>query len=207
MTDKPRRYALRQLSEQDRRLWNAVARSIKPLRRRPPQDPETAAGEAPPAEEPMLPKQPAKKSLKPRTPSHSPIAAPHTHSPQPATPSLSPLARRERQRLARGGTTIDARIDLHGLTRTQAYAALGRFLNNAQRDGARFVLVITGKGARFADDGGERGALRREVPLWLRLPEFRAYVVGFEDAHITHGGEGALYVRIRRSRSDSGAHV
>jgi hypothetical protein len=59
---------------------------------------------------------------------------------------------------------------------------------------ARFVLVITGKGGRMRDDWSERGVLKRQVPQWLRLPEFRSYVVGFEDAHIGHGGEGALYV-------------
>ena len=52
------------------------------------------------------------------------------------------------------------------------------------------VLVITGKGR-----GGEPGVLRRQVPQWLGLPEFRALVVGFEDASVRHGGEGALYVR------------
>ena len=76
-----------------------------------------------------------------------------------------------------------------------------RFLQAAQRDGAKFVLVITGKGARAQDEHGERGVLKRQVPLWLKLPEFRAYVVGFEDAHIGHGGEGALYVRLRRARA------
>ena len=60
------------------------------------------------------------------------------------------------------------------------------------------VLVITGKGARAAE--GERGVLKRQVPHWLGLPEFRALVIGFEDAHIAHGGEGALYVRVRRAR-------
>ena len=60
------------------------------------------------------------------------------------------------------------------------------------------VLVITGKGARAAE--GERGVLKRQVPHWLGLPEFRALVIGFENAHIAHGGEGALYVRVRRAR-------
>ena len=60
------------------------------------------------------------------------------------------------------------------------------------------MLVITGKGV--AGDA-ERGVLRRQVPQWLALPEFRTLVVGFEEAHIGHGGEGALYVRIRRARS------
>ena len=61
-----------------------------------------------------------------------------------------------------------------------------------------FVLVITGKGKMGAES--ERGVLRRQVPQWLCLPEFRSLVVGFEEAHIGHGGEGALYVRVRRAR-------
>jgi DNA-nicking Smr family endonuclease len=40
------------------------------------------------------------------------------------------------------------------------------------------------------------------VPLWLMLPELRSLVVGFESASVRHGGEGALYVRLRRSRAD-----
>ena len=62
-----------------------------------------------------------------------------------------------------------------------------------------FVLVITGKGKVGGSDS-ERGVLRRQVPEWLSLPEFRGLVVGFEEAHIGHGGEGALYVRVRRAR-------
>jgi DNA-nicking Smr family endonuclease len=62
------------------------------------------------------------------------------------------------------------------------------------------VLVITGKGARGGDAQSERGVLKRMVPLWLRLPEFRAFVIGFESAAIGHGGEGALYVTLRKGR-------
>jgi DNA-nicking Smr family endonuclease len=61
------------------------------------------------------------------------------------------------------------------------------------------VLVITGKGKTGAES--ERGVLRRAVPQWLALPEFRNLVVGFEESHIGHGGAGALYVRIRRART------
>ena len=61
------------------------------------------------------------------------------------------------------------------------------------------MLVITGKG-KVGGAESERGVLRRQVPQWLSLPEFRSLVVGFEEAHIGHGGEGALYVRVRRSR-------
>jgi DNA-nicking Smr family endonuclease len=101
--------------------------------------------------------------------------------------------------LSRGRKEIDARIDLHGMTQTRAHHALSTFLHRASHDGLSFVLVITGKG-RTVGPESERGILRRQVPLWLSLPEFRALVVGYEEASIGHGGAGALYVRIRRAR-------
>jgi DNA-nicking Smr family endonuclease len=109
---------------------------------------------------------------------------------------LAPLGKRERAKLSRGRSEIEARLDLHGMTQMRAHRALTGFLHRAHHDGLTFVLVITGKGR----SGGESGVLRRLVPEWLSLPEFRAFVVGFETAHIGHGGEGALYVRIRRAR-------
>jgi DNA-nicking Smr family endonuclease len=115
-------------------------------------------------------------------------------------PRLEPIERRQKQRLARGVEPIDARLDLHGKTQGEAHAALLRFLRRAQADGAKFVLVITGKGTPARDNGIERGVLRRAVPLWLKLPEFRAYATAFEQARVGHGGEGALYVRLRRQR-------
>jgi len=105
-----------------------------------------------------------------------------------------------KQRVARGRDQIDARIDLHGMTQLQAHAALLRFLSRAQRDDARIALIVTGKGSSGRDAASERGVLKRQVPMWLALPEFRSLVVGFEDAHLGHGGEGALYVRLRRRR-------
>jgi DNA-nicking Smr family endonuclease len=116
---------------------------------------------------------------------------------------LAPLGRRMKQKVARGAEPIDARIDLHGMTQNEAHHALARFLRVAQRDGARVVLVITGKGARngaSADAFAERGVLKRQVPLWLESAELRPMVLGFETASISHGGQGALYVRVRRSR-------
>ena len=84
------------------------------------------------------------------------------------------------------------------MTQAQAHTALLVFLEHSQADGARTVLVVTGKGAGASAREGEtgRGVLKRQVPMWLSLPEFRAFVVGFEDAHIGHGGQGALYVRV-----------
>ncbi|MET0631521.1 MAG: Smr/MutS family protein [Xanthobacteraceae bacterium] len=179
----------RKLSADERALWGRVTRSLAPLKRR------RSAADRGDADAP----EPSTKAVP------SPRAEPGvTRGPSPApkpAPGLAPLDRRLKQRLARGTEPIDARLDLHGRTQGEAHAALLRFLRRAQSDGAKFVLVITGKGARAGDASGERGVLKRQVPLWLRLPEFRPYVVGFEDAHIGHGGEGALYVRVRRARA------
>jgi len=172
----------RNLSGTDRALWNQVKKSIKPLR---DQEPETFS-EEPVAEKPTT----TKKSSKPVAP---PASSPHRTS----APPLAPLERRLKQRVARGSVPIDARIDLHGRTQREAHQALLNFLHRAQNNGAALALVITGKGS--AGDG-ERGVLKRQVPMWLAQPEFRAYVVGFEAAHISHGGEGALYIRMRKRR-------
>ena len=120
--------------------------------------------------------------------------------PEKKTPPLAPLGRRLKQRVARGREPIKARLDLHGFTQAQAHAALLRFLRRTQIDGVRMALIVTGKGTSKAGEAHERGVLKRQVPLWLSLPEFRTLVVGYEDAHIGHGGTGALYVRLRRAQ-------
>jgi DNA-nicking Smr family endonuclease len=176
----------RGLSEEERSLWESVAKQIKPLRKKP-------RAPKPQAAEPK-PSTPVPAKLAPR-----PIApAPSPKPSKPVVPPLATLGRRERARLSRGKSQIDARLDLHGMTQGRAHRALLGFLQRAHHDGLTFVLVITGKGA-VGD--AERGVLRRQVPQWLSLPEFRSIVVGFEQAHIGHGGEGALYVRIRRARA------
>ncbi|MDN4986230.1 Smr/MutS family protein [Bradyrhizobium arachidis] len=180
----PRR---RVLSEEDRELWDLVARQVKPLRKHR----ATKLHTAPRAESSVAAPAP-KPTLSPR-----PLAAaPAPRPSKPAMPPLAPLGKRERAKLSRGRSEIDARLDLHGMTQMRAHRALTGFLHRAHHDGLTFVLVITGKGR----SGGESGVLRRQVPEWLSLPEFRAFVVGFEEAAIGHGGEGALYVRIRRAR-------
>jgi DNA-nicking Smr family endonuclease len=188
---EPRRR--RELSDEERALWRGVARSVRPLRRhaqRDVEEPKHGAVDAPARTTPKA------KPHKPPTPVAIRVAKP------PAPPPLVGLARREKQQLARGRAAIDTRIDLHGMTQAQAHVALVRFLRRAQAEGAKFVLVITGKGARAADAHGERGVLRRQVPHWLQLPDLRDAVAGFEEAHIAHGGEGALYVRLRRARPE-----
>jgi DNA-nicking Smr family endonuclease len=190
--DKPRR---RKLSEDERALWSVLIRSIKPLKKKPAG--HTEKDEAP------TPSATSAAALKPPPPSRpQPRAAPIPKAASMTAPPLTTFDRRSKQRLARGTDPIDDRIDLHGRTQSEAHDALLRFLRNAQAAGAKTVLVITGKGeTRVQDRPGERGVLKRQVPLWLALPEFRAYVVGFEQAHVGHGGQGALYVRLRRARS------
>jgi DNA-nicking Smr family endonuclease len=174
----------RSLSEEERALWESVAKQAKPLRNKP-------AAVKPQAVSPDAEISAATK------PAASPKPLPSAKT-KPEAPPLAPLGRRERSQLSRGRKEIDARLDLHGMTQTRAHRALTGFLQRAHRDGLTFVLVITGKGKTGAES--ERGVLRRQVPQWLSLPEFRALVVGFEEAHIGHGGEGAIYVRIRRSK-------
>jgi DNA-nicking Smr family endonuclease len=181
----------RALSDDERALWESVAKQIKPLRKK--SHPAKPAAAASPTETPVV-ARPAASLLPPAKTAR----VPKPELP-PAAPPLAPLGRRERSQLARGRKEIDARLDLHGMTQTRAHRALSGFLQRAHADGLTFVLVITGKG-RTTGRESERGVLRRQVPQWLNLPEFRTMVVGFEEAHIGHGGEGALYVRIRRLR-------
>ena len=187
----------RPLSEEERTLWRGFARSITPLRELQPK----AAPPEPPA-------PPAGSDA------GAPISSPSRGTAQGEVrlqkppPPLAPLGRKLKQRVGRGREPIEDRLDLHGKTQREAHTALLRFLARAQRDGAKIVLVVTGKGTAkgsASDEDAartERGVLRRQVPLWLALPEFRSFVVGFEDAHIFHGGGGALYVRLRRSHAN-----
>ena len=175
------------MSDEERELWTGFVRTIKPL-----PDAKKATAEPPASGHGGEP-----------APAPRPAARHDAPAPQKKPPPLAPLDRRLKQRVARGREPIDARLDLHGLTQTQAHAALLRFLRRAQADGVRIVLVVTGKGTgkgQTARRRAERGVLQRQVPLWLSLPEFRPLVVGFEDAHLGHGGQGALYVRLRRAR-------
>lgn len=176
-----------QLSDEEEALWATFARSIKPLRKsdKPKKSaaPQAAVRERVPA---VLKVQEQGQRAKP----------------PPGAPPLAPLGRRLKQRVARGREPIEARIDLHGMTQHEAHGRLLRFLERAQAEGVKIALVVTGKGKPRSEGDlrAERGVLKRQVPLWLALPEFRSFVVGFEDAHIGHGGEGALYVRLRRGR-------
>lgn len=167
----------RPLSDAERALWEAVARTAAPLSPgkavRPQKSRRITIVEI--AEQPATP--PAKRS------SNAPP---------------EPLDRKTVTRLARGTLGLDGRLDLHGLTQDEAHRILQLFLSEAQANGGRMVLVITGKGGGGPDD---RGVLRRAVPHWLSSPRFRGLVSGFDQAHRSHGGAGALYVRVKRART------
>ena len=178
----------RPLTADEEHLWSLVARTVRPLRlsKKSATDARHKAGV-----------RHAKRLVTDRA-----TVEPHAAvSPQrPAgVPALSPFLRKEKQKLARGNAAIDARIDLHGMTQAEAHGALRKLLHRSQASGAKFVLVVTGKGAPNASRS-DRGVLRRQVPMWLALPEFRRYVLGFDVADTGHGGEGALYVRLRKAK-------
>lgn len=165
------------LSDEDRVLWNLVARSAKPLKGKRAVDiPELPPASMEDAMETVAPK-----------PAVSPAARPKqivSHS----------LDRPTYEKLAKGRLPIEGRVDLHGMSQEQAYSLLLSFLHRAHAGGVRYVLVITGKGS---SSGGE-GVLRRAVPAWLSTAPFRPLVSSHDHAARNHGGAGALYVRLRR---------
>ena len=178
-------------SKQDWDLWERVKRTTVPLN-------ANRAGEEFSA---MLdsdnPKPAATKPVVQNRPTR--LVRPYSPEPQirvslASKPAL--LDEATSRRIARGKTSIDARIDLHGMTQDEAHNTLFHFLDRAYASGMRTVLVITGKGAR-----GE-GVLKQVVPRWLSEPLFRERVIGYRESHITHGGSGALYVRLRNKRRE-----
>jgi DNA-nicking Smr family endonuclease len=131
---------------------------------------------------------------------------PKAARPRSNVPPLAPLERDVLAGLRRRKRALDSVIDLHGMRQAEAHGALVAFLHRAQAGGHTVVLVVTGKGGAASGEGlfDERGVLRRVVPHWLRLPDVRPLVLGFEEAAPHHGGAGALYVRLRRRRAREG---
>jgi DNA-nicking Smr family endonuclease len=181
----------RGLTGEDRALWNEIAKSIKPLPGR-----RTKVGDEPEA---LSVEDQTSKGAEKR---NRPVpATPLVKRREPKPPPLAGIERRLKTKLSRGSAGIDAKLDLHGHTQAEAKSRLLRFLETAQTREHALVLVITGKGKRTDDSWSrEGGVLKRQVPLWLALPEFRALVIGYEEAGVRHGGAGALYIRVRRRR-------
>jgi DNA-nicking Smr family endonuclease len=181
--------------DDDAALWEKVVEKARPLKRgRNAAAPKPAKIAAPVAK--------AKPPQGPRPAQPAPKPAPKLAH----VPRAAPLDRQTSRQLDKGRIEVEARLDLHGMRQRDAHAQLRRFLKTAQARGLRHVLVITGKGAEQAAsksfyEEDERGVLRNAVPHWLAEPDFAALVVSFSPAPRRLGGEGALYVRLRRPRT------
>ncbi len=181
-------------------LWNHVAKSVTPLGAseitKPEPDKAKAIDQRPTPQPPIQPFQVTggKRPLK------DDLAAPIQ---QQLRNQAVQMDRKVYRNMQRGKLLPDARIDLHGMTLDRAHTALVRFVLSSQSSGHRLLLVITGKG-KDRDEGGpipvRRGVLRHQVPQWLRLAPLTSLVLQITPAHKSHGGDGAYYVYLRKSR-------
>jgi DNA-nicking Smr family endonuclease len=201
----------RPLTADEAELWAFAMREAKALRRERQRHEAAAIRVQASAALPEASAAP-ELSTKPGGKKKNVAPAPPTlakHRPPEPAKSPPPLARyneRERRKLARDADLIDARLDLHGMRQREAHGALKRFLLACLSRGDRHVLVITGKGAP-GDSGPtaghfaahERGVLRRLVPQWLTESDLRGLIVSYTTASVRHGGDGALYVRLRKA--------
>ena len=175
----------RRLTAGEIELWSVVTADVRPMRPRsakpgaPPPDPAPAEPHAfSQAETIASPRAPPPLSLSPPAPSR-----------------VGDLDHRTRTKIKRGRLDVDAKLDLHGMRQDEAQRALHAFLRRSQAAGAKVVIVVTGKGLSRE----EGGVLRRVAPMWLQAPALRDVVVSYGEAARNHGGEGALYVRLRRA--------
>jgi DNA-nicking Smr family endonuclease len=178
----------KKLSTEDRILWGKVARTTRAL---PGRMSEIDAFEA------LMQERESGETNSPPPLVSAPTAEP-APTPRPQAPRHHPLEKPVKRKLAKGRLELEARIDLHGLFQSEAHAILHSFLVRAHERGLRHVLVITGKGGSIGSDG----ALKRAVPMWFSKPDFRPLISSYEPAAANHGGDGALYVRLSRSRGD-----
>ena len=173
----------------DAHLWRTVAESARPLKQK--------RGRPIPARENFSKSAEISKKEK--------IVAPKPESKSPPPPALHPGAAPgvdggSWARLRNGDMPIDATLDLHGYTQNEAHSALIATIAQARALGLRCVCVVTGKGGKEGADGRTTGVLRANVPRWLNEPPLRVHVLAFANAQPRHGGEGALYVLVKRAR-------
>ena len=197
----------RPISPEEARLWQQITGDITPLpgKRAAPAKPLPKSG---PSAKPGPPPKP-KPSVKAKPAAGKPPNLPPAPSPgftveRVRRAQMPGLDRRSAERLRRGQMAIEGRLDLHGLTLSEAERALDRFLAASAAAGKRCLLVITGKGSTARGDDAvipaRVGVLRDAVPGWLAKPGNRRLVVATHAAARRHGGGGALYVLLRRRR-------
>lgn len=178
-------------------LWGHVAASIEPLDERHKNLLKTSSANVGPAAKP-----PSPKAGRASGSSGGLGATPPPPPKRPVLPDLdhgttAGVDKSTATRLKKGRQPIEGRLDLHGMTQSEAHPALDAFIEKACRAGKRSVLVITGKGTKL---DGTVGVLRQAVPRWLNLPPNRARILAFSHATAKDGGEGALYVLLKRKR-------
>lgn len=114
------------------------------------------------------------------------------------------IDRRTAQKFTRGEFKIERRLDLHGYTEKEAYDKVFEFVKTSYLQNCRCILIITGKGSlhREEDDDifASRGILKDQVPNWLNSDELRPLILSFSYSKPADGGEGALYILLRRNR-------
>lgn len=177
----------RSLSQADTSLWKAYIRDVIPIRAERPAERTEA--------------DPAGSAIPPKTAGHKPARASYIKADPSRSSRLKPLDvgqisdidRSTARKFTTGRLPIEDRLDLHGLNQEQAHTRLNRFIEQAHGRAVRCVLVITGKGHGV-------GVLKRQVPVWLNMPRLRPHILAFSPARRHDGGEGALYVLIRRKR-------
>lgn len=184
----------RPLKPEEVRVWGLVAATVHPMPgRETPKAPaeafpapsrEGSSREAAGAGKPGL--SAARGREIPTRPALRPVHPAHEGE---AEKAIEP---RRKHRIAKEREAIGGRLDLHGLDQDRARAVLEGFLRRAWDEGYRAVLVITGKGVQ-----GD-GVLKRRAPEWLAAPHLSPIVAGISEAHRKHGGEGALYVALKR---------
>lgn len=193
----------RGLSSEEKQLWEEVAKKTARLRAKTALSPSFDT-EKQSLIQPKMPKVPAPRfqvgeRAKGRKPGHD--LAPSIRDQVAGGPIA--MDKKRYGKMTRGRIDPEARIDLHGLTMAEAHPRLNRFILGAVAEQKRLVLVITGKGKHKPDSGPipERlGVLRHQVPQWLHTPPLRAHVLQISEANQKHGGHGAYYVYLRRSR-------
>ncbi|MBM2575539.1 Smr/MutS family protein [Jannaschia sp. Os4] len=195
----------RGLTQADRDLWAAYAKTAKPLGDRP-RNREMGAAPSPPTST-AIPRPPPIPAPQPklRIGSRAPKRPPANDFAAPVEQEVSrqPLrmdAKRHRKMTA-GKLAPEAKLDLHGMTLAQAQPRLTRFVMDGHAKGLRLLLVVTGKGKRRDEDGPiptRHGVLRHQVPTWLGMAPLAPLVLQVRTAHRTQGGQGAYYVYLRR---------
>jgi DNA-nicking Smr family endonuclease len=189
----------RQVTPEEADLWRLVMRDTKRLH--PDRDePPPAAATPAPTKSGLAASAAARQAAAAGSPP-VPVPSPcRTEIQWATTPAFdhrrSPgLDKRTAGRFAKGSLDIDAVIDLHGLTQAVAHAALFRFVLGSADLGRRCLLVITGKG-----NGRGTGVLKAEVPRWLNEPSLKPHILAVTRAQPKDGGDGALYVLLKRRR-------